>query len=105
MLARLASLGRILFEDARAVQTEAREAVIAGAAPVVFLLEHEPVYTIGRAGVRREFPEADPRRRPSVRAPKFPVIELDRGGDVTYHGPGQLVMYPCLLYTSPSPRD
>jgi lipoyl(octanoyl) transferase len=84
------------FAEANAVQAEARERVIAGGAPVVFLLEHEPVYTIGRAGVKREFAPGDPRRHPSVQAPEHPVVELDRGGDVTYHGPGQLVMYPVL---------
>jgi lipoyl(octanoyl) transferase len=63
---------------------------------VIFVCEHDPVYTIGRAGVRREFPEGDPRRRPNVHAPMHPVIELDRGGDVTYHGPGQLLVYPVL---------
>jgi lipoyl(octanoyl) transferase len=89
-------LGRIPFAKANAVQAEARERVIAGAGPVVFLLEHDPVYTIGRAGVKREFAEGDARRWPSVQTPEHPVVELDRGGDVTYHGPGQLVMYPVL---------
>jgi lipoyl(octanoyl) transferase len=94
--ASLVSLGRIPFEEACAVQADARERVIAGAAPVIFTLEHDPVYTIGRAGVLRDIPEGDPGRWPSVHAPEHPVIELDRGGDVTYHGPGQLVMYPVL---------
>jgi len=94
--ASLVSLGRMPFEEAYAVQADARERVIAGADSVVFILEHDPVYTIGRAGVLREVPEGDARRWPSVNRPEHPVIELDRGGDVTYHGPGQLVMYPVL---------
>ena len=89
-------LGRTSFAEANAIQSRARERVIAGADPVVFILEHDPVYTIGRAGVLRDVPEGDARRWPSVHAPAHPVIELDRGGDVTYHGPGQLVMYPVL---------
>jgi len=89
-------LGRTSFDDAMRIQSEARESVIAGADPVVFTLEHDPVYTVGRAGVRRDVPEGDPQRRPNVHAPKHPVIELNRGGDVTYHGPGQLVMYPVI---------
>ncbi len=96
MRASLVPLGRIPFAKANAVQAQARERVIAGADPVVFTLEHDPVYTIGRAGVNREFPEGDTRRWPSVQTPEHPVVELDRGGDVTYHGPGQLVMYPVL---------
>jgi len=94
--ASLVSLGRIPFAEANAAQSESRERVIAGGGPVVFTVEHDPVYTIGRAGVRREFAPGDPRRWPSVHAPEHPVVELDRGGDVTYHGPGQLVMYPVL---------
>jgi len=104
-------LGRVSLEEALARQQAARRAVASGAAePVIFICEHDPVYTIGRAGVRREFPEGDPRRRPNVHAPApvsaaraepdvpaaHPVIELDRGGDVTYHGPGQLMVYPVL---------
>ncbi len=49
-------------------------------------LEHDPVYTLGQAG-----------RRAHLRAPgAIPVVNSDRGGQVTYHGPGQLVVY-CLI--------
>ena len=97
MRATVEFLGRVSLEEALARQQAAREGVIPGTAgPVVFVLEHDPVYTIGRAGVRREFPEGDARRRPNVGSPAHPVIELDRGGDVTYHGPGQVVIYPVL---------
>jgi len=90
-------LGRASLEEVLARQQAARGAVASGAAePVIFICEHDPVYTIGRAGVRREFPEGDARRWPNVRSPSHPVIELDRGGDVTYHGPGQLMVYPVL---------
>ncbi len=97
MRATVEFLGRVSLEEALARQQAARLAVASGAAePVIFICEHDPVYTIGRAGVRREFPEGDPRRRPNVHAPVHPVVELDRGGDVTYHGPGQLMVYPVL---------
>jgi len=49
----------------------------------VWLLEHEPVFTLGQAG----------RREHILNAQDIPIIQSDRGGQVTYHGPGQLVAY------------
>jgi lipoyl(octanoyl) transferase len=54
----------------------------------IFLLEHQPVYTIGR--LRDQSSLRDPASLP------FPVHEINRGGQATYHGPGQLVGYPIL---------
>ncbi len=52
----------------------------------IWLLEHPPVFTLGLSG-----------RREHVLAPgDIPVVQTDRGGQVTYHGPGQLVVYPLL---------
>lgn len=52
----------------------------------VWCLEHPPVYTLGMAG--------DPSH--VLAAGDIPVVKIDRGGQVTYHGPGQLVVYPLL---------
>ena len=57
------------------------------AAPTVLLLEHPPVYTAGK----RTLPDERP-----VDAGGAPVIEVDRGGKITFHGPGQLVGYPIV---------
>ena len=57
----------------------------------IFLLEHEPVYTIGR--LRDQSSLRDPSSLP------YPVHEINRGGQATYHGPGQLVGYPILDLT------
>ncbi len=58
----------------------------AGTADELWLLEHDPVFTLGQAG-----------RLEHVLAPgAIPVIPVDRGGQVTYHGPGQIVAYPLL---------
>lgn len=53
----------------------------------IWLLEHEPVFTLGVAGV-----EAHILQNPS----NIPVVRSDRGGQVTYHGPGQLIIYPLI---------
>ena len=69
----------------RAMQrfTDARDEATADA---LWVVEHEPVFTLGQAGK----PE-------HVLAPgEIPVLHVDRGGQVTYHGPGQLVVYPLL---------
>ncbi len=64
--------------------------VVAGAADVVWLLEHPPVYTAGR--------RTEPHERPFDGTP---VIDVDRGGKITWHGPGQLVGYPILRLADP----
>jgi lipoyl(octanoyl) transferase len=53
----------------------------------IWILEHEPVYTYGVAGREEHLPRADA---------GIPLIKVDRGGQVTYHGPGQLVAYVLL---------
>ena len=76
-------LGRTGYEATwRAMQafTDARSAETADE---IWLTEHEPVYTLGLAG----------RREHLLRGNEIPVIKVDRGGQVTYHGPGQLVAY------------
>ena len=55
----------------------------------VLLLEHEPCYTLGR-GASETFLRFDPR------TPPLPLHRIDRGGEVTHHAPGQLVLYPVL---------
>lgn len=62
---------------------------------VLFLVEHPPVYTLGRGG-----------KEANILAPgDVPVIRTGRGGDVTYHGPGQLVVYPLLDLRSKLRKD
>lgn len=80
-------LGRQPYETTWALQKELLGPIADDEAPETLLLvEHEPVITLGRkAGA------AD-----NVLSPDFPVIATERGGDATYHGPGQLVAYPLL---------
>jgi lipoate-protein ligase B len=97
MRADLIFLGRTRLCEAAEAQKKALAGIIRGSGdPVIFVGEHEPVYTVGRAGVNRKAPEGDPARYPSVTDRSIEVVELDRGGDVTWHGPGQAVVYPVL---------
>lgn len=72
-------------------QREVHAAVVAGELPdTVLLLEHEAVYTAGKRTAPHELP-----------ADGTPVIDVDRGGKITWHGPGQLVGYPIVKLPSP----
>ena len=66
-------------------QREEHAAVVDGARDRVILLEHPPVYTAGK--------RTEPHERP---VDGTPVIDVDRGGKITFHGPGQLVGYPIV---------
>jgi lipoyl(octanoyl) transferase len=94
-------LGRIRYAEGLDVQARLVAERQAGHIPdTLLLLEHEPVFTLGR-NARREnvlFPEDELRRR------GFDVFETGRGGDVTYHGPGQIVGYP-IVALPPERRD
>jgi len=82
-------LGRVEFEKAFAMQEEIVRGKVAGTAQdELLLLEHEPVYTIGRTPDQSSLREA-------AHLP-HPVVQINRGGQATYHGPGQLVGYPIL---------
>jgi len=81
--------GLISYAKGLQMQEAAVANLLAGTAGErLILLEHEPVYTIGR--LRDQSSLRDPSRLP------HPVVETNRGGQATYHGPGQLVSYPIL---------
>jgi len=77
---------RVDYERAWAMQRDLHERVVAGTAPdTVLLLEHPPVYTAGKRTAAYERPMDG-----------TPVVDVDRGGRITWHGPGQLVGYPII---------
>jgi len=79
-------LGTIDFHDAYAIQERLVAGVAAGTEPeTLLLLEHPPVYTIGSGGDEG-----------NVLDPGIVAVRINRGGDVTWHGPGQLVGYPIV---------
>ena len=70
-------------------QLATRERVWAGEPGVVFLCEHPPVITLGRSATPANILDAG----------DVPVERIERGGEVTYHGPGQLMIYPVIRVT------
>jgi lipoyl(octanoyl) transferase len=81
-------LGRIHYEAGLQIQNAKLESCLDTGSETVLLLEHEPVYTIGR------LPDKSSLR--GLSQLPYPVFETNRGGQATYHGPGQLVGYPIL---------
>ena len=80
-------LGQIDYREAVTLQERLRERVQARELPdLLLLLEHPPVYTTGRRSEPGELPATN----------DIAVVETDRGGKLTYHGPGQLVGYPIM---------
>jgi lipoyl(octanoyl) transferase len=79
------------YEDAWRLQRELHAKVCVGAEPdTVLLLEHVPVFTAGRRTQPTDWP-----------LDGSPVVQTDRGGRITWHGPGQLVGYPIVRLASP----
>ena len=83
--------GLVPYEEAWSMQRDLHTRRVAGEAPdTLLLLEHPSVYTAGR--------RTEPHERP---ADGTPVIDVDRGGKITWHGPGQLVGYPIVALPDP----
>jgi lipoyl(octanoyl) transferase len=88
---RIVRAGMVDYEQAWSEQRRIHAGVVDGSeADTVLLLEHPPVYTAGK--------RTEPHERPLDGAP---VIDVDRGGKITWHGPGQLVGYPILRLPDP----
>ncbi|MGX5695332.1 lipoyl(octanoyl) transferase LipB [Agromyces soli] len=85
------SANSVPYEEGLSLQRAVHQSVVSGASPdTVILLEHQSVYTAGK--------RTSPDERPSDGTP---VIDVDRGGKITWHGPGQLVGYPILRLAEP----
>ena len=78
-------LGTVPYDEAWRLQVAVHADVVAGAEDVALLLEHPPVYTAGKRTEAWERP-----------VDGTPVIDVDRGGKITWHGPGQVTGYPIV---------
>lgn len=85
-------LGSLGYQEAWEIQKQVAEEVIAGAPDALLFVEHPPVLTLGASFHSENLLFT----REQIKARGVQVHETDRGGDVTYHGPGQLVMYPIF---------
>lgn len=86
-------LGLLAYTDAWKIQESAHEQVLAGGPEQVLLVEHPPVITYGRRpGVEKNLIAS----RDQLAGLSVELIQSDRGGDITFHGPGQLVVYPII---------
>jgi lipoate-protein ligase B len=90
---RLLELGRRPYPETLALMRDVHARVAAGTEPDTWIVvEHDPVLTLGRNAKR-----ASLRLGPAALAALgVEVVEVERGGDATYHGPGQLVVYPIV---------
>ena len=86
----LRRLGLVPYDEAWRLQQSLHAEVVEGGEDVVLLLEHPPVYTAGK--------RTEPWERP---ADGTPVVDVDRGGKITWHGPGQVTGYPLVRLADP----
>ena len=92
-LCQVRQLGLVEYNVAYSIQKELVDKRIRGEiADTLIILEHEPVFTVGRGGSLNNILITEEERIKE----KIGLCEVDRGGDVTYHGPGQIVGYPIL---------
>lgn len=83
-------LGQVPYDQAWQLQQAVHEQVVAGGEDVGLLLEHPPVYTAGKRTQAWERPTDG-----------TPVVDVDRGGKITWHGPGQVTGYPIVRLADP----
>ena len=85
----ITDLGQMDYQSAWDYQKETHEKVLKGKAPdTLIFVEHEPVYTLGKNADNNHLLQSAP--------DDAKVYNVERGGDITYHGPGQIVGYPIL---------
>jgi lipoyl(octanoyl) transferase len=83
-------LGQVPYDQAWHLQQSLHAEVVAGGEDVALLLEHPPVYTAGKRTELWERPQDG-----------TPVVDVDRGGKITWHGPGQVTGYPIVRLADP----
>ena len=92
---KVSDLGRIDYQAAYHIQRDTVDRVIAGYASTLLLCEHEPVFTLGRVSTEKNILTSIEQ----IKKYGAVIIRIDRGGEVTFHGHGQLVIYPIFQLT------
>ena len=96
------NLRSVDYADAWKLQRELADARVDGGPDTLLLLEHPAVYTAGKRTEAHERPaDGIPEGRSGATREKIPVVDTDRGGKITWHGPGQLVGYPVIGLAEP----
>jgi lipoyl(octanoyl) transferase len=86
-------LGNMSYRDAWHLQEEAVEKVVAGGNETLFIVEHPAVVTLGRRDDSIKNLKTSPQKLERL---GVELVQSDRGGDITFHGPGQIVVYPII---------
>lgn len=89
---KILDLGLIDYQEAYVLQRQWVTRVIAGEDPILLLCEHPPTLTLGRAGHANNILAKDD----VLASQGIAIYTIDRGGDITLHAPGQLILYPIL---------
>jgi lipoate-protein ligase B len=90
---KVVDLGTAAYRDAWKIQEDAHSDVLAGGEEQLLLVEHPPVITFGRRpGLEKNLVASEEQ----LQKLGVEVVQSDRGGDITFHGPGQLVVYPII---------
>lgn len=87
-------LGLIEYGEAHQLQKELRDKRVSGklVQDICLIAEHPPVFTLGRRGVKQHIQVSEA----FLQEQNVSLVQTERGGEVTYHGPGQLVFYPIV---------
>lgn len=87
-------LGCVSYREAHATQISSVDKLIQdnGVNDIILVTEHYPVFTLGRQGLKTGFLLSEE----EIRKRNVDIVHSERGGDITYHGPGQLVVYPLV---------
>lgn len=80
------------YDQAYRIQQETLQGVIKAGCHTLILCEHSPVFTLGRLAIEENFLFS----KSTIEKRGAKIIRIDRGGEVTFHGPGQLVVYPIF---------
>jgi len=95
-------LGSLDYLSAWELQRATADARVAGGPDTLLLLEHPPVYTAGKRTEAHERPHSwTAESRHGATREEIPIVDTDRGGKITWHGPGQLVGYPIIGLAEP----